>query len=253
MIRCIRLWTGEDGDFHFEEGSIDLSKGERGDILSSGRRRRPLLPGDEFRRVLRVASGSRSPLCHHAQRHAGVRDARGRALHHPPRRHPACPGQYRLGSPLEADRRRAVAACLCRVPDRCRASVHRQFAETLRPREPSMPIHNENPDVVLIGAGIMSATLGTVLKELEPSLSIAMFETLEDCAQESSAGMEQCRDRPCGQLRAELHAAAAGRQRRHLEGPGGQHRVRFLPPALGLSRAARRDPRSARVHPPCRT
>jgi malate dehydrogenase (quinone) len=44
----------------------------------------------------------------------------------------------------------------------------------------------ENPDVVLIGAGIMSATLGTVLKELEPSLTIAMFETLEDAGQESS-------------------------------------------------------------------
>lgn len=41
-------------------------------------------------------------------------------------------------------------------------------------------------DVVLIGAGIMSATLGSVLKELEPSLSVAMFETLADCAQESS-------------------------------------------------------------------
>ena len=49
-----------------------------------------------------------------------------------------------------------------------------------------MPITLDNPDVVLIGAGIMSATLGTVLKELEPSLSIAMFETLKDCAQESS-------------------------------------------------------------------
>lgn len=45
---------------------------------------------------------------------------------------------------------------------------------------------SETPDIVLIGAGIMSATLGTVLKELEPSLSIAMFETLADCAQESS-------------------------------------------------------------------
>jgi malate dehydrogenase (quinone) len=41
-------------------------------------------------------------------------------------------------------------------------------------------------DVVLIGAGIMSATLGAVLKELEPSLNVAMFETLADCAQESS-------------------------------------------------------------------
>jgi hypothetical protein len=34
MIRCIRLWTGDDGNSHFEEGVIDLPKGERGDILS---------------------------------------------------------------------------------------------------------------------------------------------------------------------------------------------------------------------------
>ncbi|WP_298960790.1 malate dehydrogenase (quinone) [uncultured Methylobacterium sp.] len=46
----------------------------------------------------------------------------------------------------------------------------------------------DRPDVVLIGAGIMSATLGTVLKELDPSLSVVMFETLHDCAQESSQG-----------------------------------------------------------------
>ena len=43
-----------------------------------------------------------------------------------------------------------------------------------------------DPDVVLIGAGIMSSTLGVFLKELEPSLGIAMFETLEDCGLESS-------------------------------------------------------------------
>jgi L-2-hydroxyglutarate oxidase LhgO len=48
----------------------------------------------------------------------------------------------------------------------------------------STPSH----DVVLIGAGIMSATLGTFLKELDPSLSIAIYETLDDCAQESSGG-----------------------------------------------------------------
>jgi malate dehydrogenase (quinone) len=42
------------------------------------------------------------------------------------------------------------------------------------------------PDIVLIGAGIMSATLGTMLNELDRSLSIVMLETLDDCAQESS-------------------------------------------------------------------
>jgi malate dehydrogenase (quinone) len=41
-------------------------------------------------------------------------------------------------------------------------------------------------DVVLIGAGIMSATLGVFLKELEPSLTIQMLETLEGAACESS-------------------------------------------------------------------
>jgi malate dehydrogenase (quinone) len=48
--------------------------------------------------------------------------------------------------------------------------------------------NSDRPDVVLIGAGIMSATLGTFLKELEPSLTIAIFETLHDCAYESSNG-----------------------------------------------------------------
>lgn len=44
----------------------------------------------------------------------------------------------------------------------------------------------DSPDVVLIGAGIMGATVRTVLKELEPALSVVMFETLDDCGQESS-------------------------------------------------------------------
>ncbi|MGO2131864.1 MAG: malate dehydrogenase (quinone) [Halomonas sp.] len=44
----------------------------------------------------------------------------------------------------------------------------------------------ESTDVVLIGAGIMSATLGTLLKELEPDLNVTVFERLDDCALESS-------------------------------------------------------------------
>ena len=43
-----------------------------------------------------------------------------------------------------------------------------------------------DPDVVLIGAGVMSATLGVLLREFEPSLRIELFETLEGPAQESS-------------------------------------------------------------------
>lgn len=42
------------------------------------------------------------------------------------------------------------------------------------------------PDVVLVGAGIMSATLAVILKELQPELRVEIFETLESAAQESS-------------------------------------------------------------------
>lgn len=33
MIRCVRMWTGEDGNSVFEEGSIDLAEGARGDSV----------------------------------------------------------------------------------------------------------------------------------------------------------------------------------------------------------------------------
>jgi malate dehydrogenase (quinone) len=42
------------------------------------------------------------------------------------------------------------------------------------------------PDVVLVGAGIMSATLGALLKQLEPGLTIEIFESLDKVAAESS-------------------------------------------------------------------
>ena len=45
---------------------------------------------------------------------------------------------------------------------------------------------NTEPDVVLIGAGIMSATLGVLLKELQPDLTIEIFERLDVAAAESS-------------------------------------------------------------------
>jgi malate dehydrogenase (quinone) len=43
-----------------------------------------------------------------------------------------------------------------------------------------------NPDVVLIGAGIMSATLAVILKELDPKLKVEIHEVLGSEAQESS-------------------------------------------------------------------
>jgi len=46
--------------------------------------------------------------------------------------------------------------------------------------------NSSNPDVVLIGAGIMSATLAVLLKELDPALKIEIHEVLGSEAQESS-------------------------------------------------------------------
>lgn len=33
MIRCVRIWTGDDGNSLFEEGSIDMTGGMRGDAV----------------------------------------------------------------------------------------------------------------------------------------------------------------------------------------------------------------------------
>ena len=43
-------------------------------------------------------------------------------------------------------------------------------------------------DAVLVGGGIMSATLGTYFTELEPNWQIRMYERLDQVAQESSNG-----------------------------------------------------------------
>jgi len=34
MIRCVRLWTGEDQNSHFEEGFLDIESGVHGDLLT---------------------------------------------------------------------------------------------------------------------------------------------------------------------------------------------------------------------------
>jgi malate dehydrogenase (quinone) len=44
----------------------------------------------------------------------------------------------------------------------------------------------ENPDVVLIGSGVMSANLGALLKRISPDLKIQLFEASSKLAQESS-------------------------------------------------------------------
>ena len=52
-----------------------------------------------------------------------------------------------------------------------------------KPSEPEKTV-----DVLLIGGGIMSATLGVWLNELEPGWSMEMVERLDGVAEESSNG-----------------------------------------------------------------
>ena len=43
-------------------------------------------------------------------------------------------------------------------------------------------------DVVLIGGGIMSATLGVIMKKLMPDAKISIYEKLDKVADESTNG-----------------------------------------------------------------
>lgn len=56
-------------------------------------------------------------------------------------------------------------------------------------QHPSSQALNTSPDVVLIGGGVMSVTLGTFLKQLDPALTIQVIEALPQVAQESSAAL----------------------------------------------------------------
>src|SRR5699024_4643731 len=53
-------------------------------------------------------------------------------------------------------------------------------------RKVKMSSRQTKTDVILIGAGIMSATLGTLLKELAPDWNITVFEKLDEAGEESS-------------------------------------------------------------------
>lgn len=48
--------------------------------------------------------------------------------------------------------------------------------------------HVENPDVILVGSGVMSANLAVLLKRLDPRLAIQVYEVTDELAQEASHG-----------------------------------------------------------------
>jgi malate dehydrogenase (quinone) len=43
-------------------------------------------------------------------------------------------------------------------------------------------------DILLVGGGAMSTTLGMILNQLDPSLTVTMVERLDQIAQESTNG-----------------------------------------------------------------
>jgi hypothetical protein len=78
MIRCIRIWTGDDRNSHFEEGIIDLEPGLRGDVLSSK---------TETTTISFEETTSGGTFAWHT--HTGLSDPRRGALPDPSWRHPA--------------------------------------------------------------------------------------------------------------------------------------------------------------------
>ena len=49
-------------------------------------------------------------------------------------------------------------------------------------------MHRSDSDIVLIGSGIMSASLAAIVKRLDPGLSVQVFEVADGLSQESSDG-----------------------------------------------------------------
>jgi hypothetical protein len=70
MIRCVRIWTGEDQNSHVEEGWIDLKPGAHGDLLS-GRIEvtSASLQETDPGRHLCLAHRARAPAGRHPERH----------------------------------------------------------------------------------------------------------------------------------------------------------------------------------------
>ena len=135
MIRCIRLWTGDDDNSYFEEGLIDLSEGERGD---SQRHRRRLLasrsarlePGRPSNGTTRRPASSSS---HSAARSTSRRTGEHFTLHPATSSLPRTP---RNRAQLEACRQRALAPGLCDLGQARRRP--RPFAAKLNNREATM-------------------------------------------------------------------------------------------------------------------
>ena len=66
--------------------------------------------------------------------------------------------------------------------------------------------HIENPDVILIGSGVMSANLAALLKRLDPGIRIQLYEVTDGLAQE--LGSVPCRYQRTGGILHPLETRA---------------------------------------------
>lgn len=76
----------------------------------------------------------------------------------------------------------------------------------------------QETDVLLIGGGIMSATLGTYLQELEPDWSMTMVERPRRCRAREFKRLEQCRNRALCADGVELHTKESRREYQYRKG-----------------------------------
>src|SRR5207245_7502304 len=94
-LRLIRLYTGDDGESHFEEGTLALPKLEGTAHRSRSRDAADVSFVESPRLQQRLAFGPGAAVRDHPQRHAGVRDAARRDVHARSRHRPARRGAQR--------------------------------------------------------------------------------------------------------------------------------------------------------------
>ena len=99
-----------------------------------------------------------------------------------------------------------------------------------------------HPDVALVGAGIMSATLATLLKQVQPGLTMEIFESLDSVAGESSNAWNNVGSPPMSV--PHLDTRVIDGKRSLLFGPYARFSTKFLKHGSAFDL-----PDSVRIHP----
>jgi hypothetical protein len=133
MIRCIRIWTGEDGESRFKEGSSPCLRASGAMSLAARPRWSRSPSGRRSPAALCMASRADEAVRPHPARHPRLPDEKRCAFHDPPRRHPDRRGHHRLRPFLAPRRRRARVPGLRDPRPWCRGRA------ALHPRRPVSP------------------------------------------------------------------------------------------------------------------